>query len=346
MSILSPAMPGIIIKSLTMFLKTSFLLLLLTASFISWGQRTRKPASVIFDSDIGPDYDDVGAITVLHVLADQGEARILATVASNKYEGIAAILNLFNTYFNRPDIPIGVPKGKAVSMRDSQHWTDLLLAKYPHKITSNSEVPDAVDVYRKVLAEQPDHSVTIITVGFLTNLANLLHSGPDPVSPLDGMALVKKKVKLLVSMAGSYPSGREFNIFNDAEASRFALENWPTPVILSGFEIGAKIKTGLPLIHNAAIRNDPAKDAFAHNIPLAKEDAAGRMSWDETTVLVGIKGYKPFFSLREGRIRIAHDGSDSWDGQAKGQFYLVQKEPPKKVERVLNKLMMQQPTGR
>ncbi len=23
-----------------------------------------------------------------------------------------AVLNVFNTYFNRPDIPIGVPKGK------------------------------------------------------------------------------------------------------------------------------------------------------------------------------------------------------------------------------------------
>ena len=134
--------------------------------------QTKKPQSIIFDSDIGPDYDDVGAITILHVLADKGEAKILATVASNKYEGIAAVLNVFNTYFGRPGIPIGVPKGNAVDLKDSQHWTDSILARYPHSIKYNSQVPDAVEVYRKVLSSQPDHSVTIVTVGFFTNVAN------------------------------------------------------------------------------------------------------------------------------------------------------------------------------
>src|SRR5690625_2669187 len=69
------------------------------------------PVPIIFDTDIGPDYDDAGAITILHAMAQKGEARILATVADNKYEGIAAVLNVFNTYWGKPDIPIGVPKG-------------------------------------------------------------------------------------------------------------------------------------------------------------------------------------------------------------------------------------------
>src|ERR1700755_1217070 len=111
-----------------------------------------KPVNIIFDSDMGPDYDDVGAIAILHALADKGEANILATVASTKYEGVAGVLNVFNTYFNRPGIPVGVPKGKALELRDFQHWTDTLLAKYTHQIKTNAEVPDAVNVYRKVLA--------------------------------------------------------------------------------------------------------------------------------------------------------------------------------------------------
>ena len=41
------------------------------------------PVSVIFDTDMGPDYDDVGALALLHALADSGEVRILATVSSN-----------------------------------------------------------------------------------------------------------------------------------------------------------------------------------------------------------------------------------------------------------------------
>src|SRR5665213_2490757 len=121
-----------------------------------------QPVNIIFDSDMGPDYDDVGAIAILHALADKGEANILATVASTKYEGVAEVLNVFNTYFNRPGIPIGVPKGKALELRDFQHWTDTLLAKYPHQVKTNAEVPDAVNVYRKILAFQPDNSVTIV----------------------------------------------------------------------------------------------------------------------------------------------------------------------------------------
>ena len=302
-----------------------------------------QPVPVIFDSDIGPDYDDVGAITILHVLEDQGEAKILATVASNKYEGIAAVLDVFNTYFDRPDIPIGVPKGEAVNIRDSQHWTDTILAKYPHNIKSNTEVPGAVDVYRKVLAEQPDHSVTIVTVGFLTNIANLLKSPADHFSPLNGRELVEKKVKLLVSMAGKFPSGKEFNVEKDAVASKEAFEKFPAPVIFSGFEIGAKIKTGLPLIQNSRIHNNPAKDAFSICIPMSREDSAGRMSWDETAVLVAVNGYNPYFSLRPGRIKVAEDGSNGWDDNGRGQYYLVQKESPEKVQHVINELMMQLP---
>src|SRR5882762_4253920 len=161
------------------------------------------------------------------------------------------------------------------SIRDSQHWTDSLLSKYPHTIRQNSEVPEAVELYRKILASQPDHTVVIITVGFLTNLSNLLQSGPDKYSPLDGQALVRQKVRDLVSMAGTFPKGKEFNIFKDAGASLHVFTHWPGPVLFSGYEIGKKIKCGLPLIHDETIRNSPVKDAFRICIPLAAEDATG-----------------------------------------------------------------------
>jgi inosine-uridine nucleoside N-ribohydrolase len=115
------------------------------------------------------DYDDVGAITLLHCFADSNYIRILATMASSKHKNAAAAINVFNTYFSRPEIPIGVVRGNAVALGDNQHWTDSVISRYPHQIKSNQDVPDALELYRKILAAQPDHSVTIITVGFLTN---------------------------------------------------------------------------------------------------------------------------------------------------------------------------------
>jgi glucose uptake protein len=303
-----------------------------------------KPVPVIFDSDIGPDYDDVGAITLLHAFADSGEAKILATMASNKYEGIAAVLNVFNTYFQRPDIPIGVPKGQAVSLRDAQHWTDTILAKYPHAIKTNSEAQDAVTLYRKILAEQPDTSVTIITVGFLTNLYGLLRSNPDNYSSLDGRQLVGRKVRRLVSMAGSFPKGREFNIFMDSTASQYVFDTWPTRIFFSGFQIGEKIKCGLPLIHDPNIRNSPVKDVFRISIPKAAEDSLGRSSWDETAVLIAIKGYSTWYALHRGYIHVASDGSDSWEASPTGRHYFIEeRKPPSDVQAVINKLIMHQP---
>lgn len=295
---------------------------------------------------MGPDYDDVGAITIMHALADKGEANILATVASTKYEGVAAVLNVFNTYFNRPNIPVGVPKGNALELRDFQHWTDTLIARYPHKIKSNAEAQDAVVLYRKILAAQPDKSVTIVTIGFLTNLSNLLNTTADQYSTLSGQQLVEKKVKLLVCMGGKFPEGYEFNVMKDAPASQNVYTNWPTQVIFSGFEIGVKIHVGIPLIHNTAIKNSPTKDVFRISIPQAKEDSAGRCSWDETAVLIAIKGYQQYYTLHPGRIKMEADGKNEWDDNAKGQAYIVEKVDYKQVQDLINQLIMHQPKRR
>ncbi len=40
----------------------------------------QKPVSIIFDTDIAPDYDDVGAMALLHAFADQGEAATIDEV--------------------------------------------------------------------------------------------------------------------------------------------------------------------------------------------------------------------------------------------------------------------------
>ena len=305
-----------------------------------------KPIPVIFDSDMGPDYDDVGAITLLHAFADSGYVTILATVASTKYEGVAAVFNVLNTYFKRPNIVIGVPKGKALELKDSQHWTDTLLAKYPHRIKMNDEVLSATEVYRKSLASQPDRSVTIITVGFLTNLADLLRSGPDKYSELTGKELVKQKVKQLVCMAGSFPAGSEWNVRMDAAASKNVFNSWSTPILFSGVEIGFTIKTGLPLISNDAIKNSPVKDVYRISIPLSLQDSAGRMSWDQTAVLIAVKGYKPWWNIEKGTMIVADNGNNTWGKEPLLHSYIVEAQPPIIIQELINKLMMHQPVNK
>jgi inosine-uridine nucleoside N-ribohydrolase len=319
---------------------------LATIMACSTSKVVNQQVKIIFDTDFGPDYDDVGALAFLHAMADSGKAEILATVSSNQHELVAPCINIMNIYFNRPDLPIGSPKQSGVSLTAFQHWPDTLVAKYPHTVKSNADVPDAVSVYRKVLYSQPDTSVTIVTVGFLTNLAGLLQSNPDSICPLSGKDLILKKVKKLVSMAGRFPSGNEFNVHMDSTASAVVYENWPTPVIFTGFEIGEKIHTGLRVM-NMDVANSPVRDVFRLSIPMAEEDKNGRMSWDETAVLLAVYGTGGFFDLVNGTIKVNPDGSNGWvDSPGGRQAYVVQKMPVDQMARFIEDRMMHQPVSK
>jgi len=247
------------------------LLLILSACASNTDKKINEPSKIIFDTDLGPDYDDVGALAFLHAMADSGKVEILATVASNKNELVAPSISVINYYFGRPDLAIGVPKTAGANLGSNQHWADSIVAKYPHKIIDSAEWEDALSVYRRTLSSQPDNSVTIVTVGFLTNLNNLLNSQPDNISPLSGKELIEKKVKVLVSMAGRFPEGYEFNVYIDSVGSKYVFENWPGEVIFTGYEIGMEIFTGLRLVASP-VNNSPVKDVFRISIPLSEED--------------------------------------------------------------------------
>ena len=328
----------------------SSLFLILITIFCGCSNQVQKkenqPARIIFDTDLGPDYDDVGALAFLHAMADSGKAEILATVASNKHELVAPSIDVINRYFNRPGLPIGAPMGEGADMGSSQHWADSIVAKYPHEIKSTSDAQDAVSLYRKILQGQPDNSVTIVTVGFLTNLSGLLKSQPDEISIMSGKELVGKKVSKLVSMAGRFPEGREFNVFIDSASSKYVYENWPGEIVFSGFEIGKEILTGLRLI-SSPVQNSPVKDVFRISIPLSEEDKNGRMSWDETAVLIAVYGTERFFDTKRGTIIVYPDGSNSWKDDPGGKHrYVIQKMPVPEITKFIEDRMMHVPVSR
>ena len=302
---------------------------------------------IIFDTDMGPDYDDVGALAMLHAMADAGECSILATIASNQSSYIAPVLNVLNTYFGRPSIPVGIVGGLAVNESAKEKWDSLIVARYPHVVKTNAGATDAVTLYRELLAGQPDSSVTIVTVGFLTNLSNLLSSGADQLSPLNGKELVGRKVKQLVSMAGRFDSEmgkfKEFNVVRDSKASVNTFNNWPTPILFSGFEIGLPIHTGLAIVNNPRITGSPVKDVFEKCINMNASDKRGRNSWDETAVLVAVRGYEPYFNIVTGKFIARDNGSNDWDPAGTRDAYLQLKEPVARMEDLLNTLIMHSP---
>ena len=305
----------------------------------------KPPIPVIFDTDISGDYDDVGAMALLHAMADFGEIEILAIMSSNAFRTTVPAISVINTYFNRPEIPVGVTKESFPNKECPQKWAQAIIARYPHQLKSNEEAPDAVQLYRKILAQAADQSVTIITVGFFTNLAGLLDSTPDQFSPLNGKELVRQKVSVLVSMAARLEKekdrGREYNIYVDTRSAQEVFTHWDTPVILSPFEVGVKILTGVPLIHNQEIQNSPVKDAY-HIAMTKSNNTAGRMSWDQTAVLVAVRGIQPYFYSQKLNMRIEDDGTNVLI-PGERFTYLSLQQSANEIAAIIEKMMAHQP---
>jgi hypothetical protein len=287
--------------------------------------------------------DDVGAVAVLHALANRGEAKILAMGVSIKNEWTPLCLDALNTYFHRPEIPLGVVKGPA--LRDSSKYARQIAHEFPHALRSADSLPDAARLYRKILAGQPDGSVVLISIGTLTNLRNLLETAGDDASPLGGSDLVKQKVRAWVCMGGKFPKGREFNLVADGPAASYAVGHWPTPIVFSGHEIGNVIMTG-PGLKKAGIAS-PVRRAFELYNGLTP-----RPSYDQTAVLYAVRGLNggltDIWSVKShGFLDVAKDGSDVWhESNDMRQSYLVEQAPPATVAKLIEDLMLHATAGK
>ncbi len=278
---------------------------------------------VIFETDMCLDVDDVGALAVLHNLANNNEAEILAVSFNEAHPSGAAAIDAINTWYGRGDIPVGVYKGDLPDP-DSSKYLDAV-AKLPHDLDSES-APSSLDVYRQVLASQPDGSVTIISVGFLNNLNDLLKAEPD---------LVVKKVKELVIML--YLDGDSFQLsrHNLQSTSLNVILNWPTPIVHS--PVGPEVLTGVGL-EKTPVEN-PVREAYYKFFDNKFE---GRSSWDQLAVLYGVRGASGYFNKYTNTIGSFSNGL-VWKLKSGYHSYLVEKLSNEAYEKIIEPMMIAPP---
>ena len=302
----------------------AFLCAFFLAGFAAFGAVPK----IIFDTDMVEDFDDVGAVAVLHAFADEGKCEILAIGTCTRGNSSVAAVEILNAFYGRPEIPVGCTKEIGVvgapNGRTKEHEKYVRLAKeYAEwvKHPNSDDAPDANVVYRKALASAPDRSVTFVSVGFTTNMRRLLETKPDGISSLDGRALVSKKVARWFAMACKHPSGKEYNSKTDAESSKIAFEQWPRPIVFSDFNLGRDIFSGRTVAEREYGYRNPVKDIFARSLPPREKckggqggfGELGRSSWDEVTVFAAVVGIGRFFNTEKGTYRmVGTDGEDEW----------------------------------
>ena len=95
-------------------------------------------------------------------------------------------------------------------------------------------------------------------------------------------------------------------------------------------------------IAGSGILHSPVKDVFQRCIPMDPHDRNGRMSWDETAVLVAVRGPSGYFNVVKGRMVCHPDGSNGWDPNGDRDAYLTFRASPEELAAVINGLMMHQ----
>lgn len=174
----------------------------------------------------------------------------------------------------------------------------------------------------------------LISIGFLSNLADLLMSAPDSTSDLTGPQLVSRKVSELIVMGGSYPAGWEWNFGGvDPTSTAYVLKHWPedVPITFSGVELGGNIFSGQTLQQDSP----PGSPILAAYQWFVGRCSTVRESWDPLTVLYGILGLGGFksigsqpllaFANHHGYNSItSKDGSNAWwnDTRVTNQHWL------------------------
>jgi purine nucleosidase len=312
----------------------------LLAAFTAQTLQASEPATkvpLIFDTDIGNDVDDVLALAMIHALQSRGECELLAVTITKDHEHAAAFTDAVNTFYRRGDIPIGVCRSSVTP--EEGKFNGLAVKKdgdalrYPHDLLSGKDAPDAVDVLRKALAGQQDGTVVIAQVGFSTNLAALLKSKPDPHSSLNGVDLVKQKVRLLSIMAGAFTQipgkggqlydHKEYNIIKDIPAAKSIAADWPTEIVWSGFEIGISLVYPHRSINEdfRYVEHHPLAEAYLLYNPPPHD----RPTWDLTSVLYGVRSGHSYFDISDtGDVTVADDGLTTFKKNAAGKHrYLI-----------------------
>ncbi|KAI1426228.1 inosine/uridine-preferring nucleoside hydrolase [Xylaria sp. FL1777] len=304
-------------------MKLHVLIHLLTSATIALA--TRK--NLIIDTDLFSDVDDVGALLLA---ATSPNVNLLAVNVNYPSTFSALAASAVLAHYGYPEVPIGIRRPLTnVTFFDAWSYK---VGEYASKVAfhwSGGSLPwdraedawDPVALYRKVLAEAEDGSVTIASIGFLENLSGLLNSTADSYSDLAGRELVARKVSELVIMGGGYPSGYEFNFWgSNASITAHVVHTWEGRMVFLGDEVGRPVKSGARFMAEGP-STDPTRMAYIYYTYYA-----ARPSWDPLTVLYAMNGLEDLFQFENeyGYNHIEPDGANRWvwDQNVRNQFFL------------------------
>jgi len=309
----------------------------------------KSTLKVIYDGDIGPDPCDYTTLSMLHNYHKKGMIELLGFMGETPDQYLPSVFSVFNQVYGN-DIPIATFKNPTdtiyngsvkilyddyVNQMQGANINKLLTEKYGNQNTlTYATVPNAVELYRKLLSEAEDNSVTIYAAGQLYNFPPLFESQGDQYSPLNGKELIKKKVKNFVFMGGRFPRSYglhppemgEWNWWalgykNITKYTINAIRSINKPIVYIGFEVGFPLHVGNEIMKKLG-KDHPVYDAYANTkvYDPEKENPA----FDEVALYYLVEGgLDSYFGLVKGKAVIDENGGNDWSSDDSNESYLT-----------------------
>ncbi len=312
-------------------IRIAALALIASAFLTSCGSpQKEKPVSLILDTDIGNDIDDVLAMQMIINYDKAGLIDLKAVTISKCNRHSLEFADGYLRYNGLEDIPLGFAYD-GDSPDDYYYLLPTLGATadgekiLKPQVDTNNVEPGHIVLRRQLADAKDDNSIVLLAIGPLTNIGRLLDSGPDEISELSGIELMAKKAKALYLMGGMYSTDRipEWNIRGDIPAAQTVFSKCPVPLVASGYEVGCAIHYPHESIERDfgdTLRN-PLTIAYCHygKMPYDRE------TWDLTAAYQAAEPDNTLFRLSEpGHITIEDDGLSVFSPAPDGlQRYLI-----------------------
>ena len=269
---------------------------------------------IIFDTDLGNDVDDAVALVMLHRYASSGTAEIVAEGITKDGSAPAACMDIFNAWYGHPDVPFGIIVNGADCETDAVNYAKAVadLPAFKGSLESYDALPESHVLYRDILAKEADHSVTLVVVGFSTNVARLLDLDKD---------LMIRKVKRIVMMAGRFDGEKtsEYNVWKDIPSARKVVEEWPGEIVFSPFELGIQVNYPASVIEERFAAPEPLTEAYKAYLPMPYN----RPCWDPTALLYAVEGDGWFTVSEPGTVHIDENGITTFEPDPEGHHRIL-----------------------
>ncbi len=301
--------------------------------------RPKPSAGAFYDTDFAT-IDCVLAIGLLYGLQGKNDCHVEIVTMSRPNLAVAGFVDSIERFYHGPAgnfaqlPPIGMRTVGSAGETPRAYTAPFQRKKpdgapvYRNAVRSINDTGDPNTLLRNYLDAQYDQNAFFVLGGPATNLAAALD--------FPGMKdLIAAKIKYLVVAAGAFPNGpAEGRIKADIPAARKVFAEWPSPIVASGYEVGAAIEFPGACIDKefaAAAPDNPVADAYRANQPMPYDAP----SWNVAAALYGGRPKEGYFKLSgPGTIAVDADGRTSFASSDQGKHRYLIVDPAQK-EKVL-----------